>query len=251
MLMTIMFGFFGFYRNSDNFTYNFDIKNFKKYIYTPSIRNEDITEIITNDKLINKFGINSKILIYEYNKNKFIDKYKKISDKNFLNYFQQGYRIFSFFNNIKGVLEMIKQDEFNEDDIIILCRIDVGLKIKNMDEIKNILETNDIIVTDILKMYKKIKKKKIFISDIVDDKVFIFKYKNINIFINLYEDYEKYLINYFSNNIDKPLYTHPEYIFYYHLKKNNLKIKKCDSISYVFKHVCSKYCGHNGNKTKT
>ena len=26
MLMTIIFGFFGFYRNSDNFTYNFDKK---------------------------------------------------------------------------------------------------------------------------------------------------------------------------------------------------------------------------------
>lgn len=242
MLIMIIFGFFGFYRNSNNFNYNFDIKSYNKYIYTPSIKNEDTNEILTNNILVNKFGVNSKILIYEYNKNQFIDKYIKLSDKKFINYFQQGYRIFSFFYNIKGVLELIKQDEFNEDDIIILSRIDIGLNINNIDNIKNLLENNDVIVTDIFKINK---------INIVDDKVFIFKYKNINIFINLYEDYEKYLINYFSNNIDRPLDTHPEYIFYYHFKKNNLKIKKCDSISYVFKHVCSKYCGHNGNNTET
>tara|TARA_Y100000389_G_scaffold178371_1_gene191499 strand:- start:15623 stop:16342 length:720 start_codon:yes stop_codon:yes gene_type:complete len=239
--MKLIFGFFGFYRDGHNYSYNFDIKSsiYKKYIYTPTILNEDTDNKNNIDDLKKKFGNDTKIQIYEYDKHTNINHCKLFTDQKFINcWYQQGYRIFSFFNNIRGVLKIIKDDNYYADDIIILSRIDIGLSIKNKDELLKLLLNNDVIVTSTD-------------GKSVDDKVFIFKYKYINIFIKLYDDYGIYIKKIKNNEKDRPASTRPEDIFFYHLKKNNLKIISTNLIIYHFRHVCSKYCGHNRQSTQT
>ena len=242
--MKLIFGFFGFYRDGDKCSYNFDIRSpkLKKYIYTPTILNEDTYNENNIDDIITKFGNNTKIKLYEYNKQTHINHCKLFTEEKFINrWYQQGYRIFSFFSNIKGVLQLIKDDNYNDNDIIILSRIDIGLSIKNIDELLKLLVNNDVIVTSNPCVY----------GESVDDKVFVFKYKYIDIFIKLYEDYGRYIKKVKNNEKDKPASTKPEDIFFYHFKTNNLKIISTTLISYHFRHVCSKYCGHNKENTLT
>jgi hypothetical protein len=243
--MTIILGFFGFYR-SDKFSYNFDIKqsSYKKYIFSPTIINEDNDKKCNIIELAKKFGNDTKITLYEYNKNQHIKECNKYCTDKFLpdsHAFQQGYRIFSFFNNIRGVSQLIKNDNYAPEDVIILCRIDNGLTIEDENKVLNLLEDNDVIVTDMSTNCKWVK-----------DHVFIFKYKHIDIFIKLYDNFGLYIQKYKNNEKDKPKRTIPECIFFYHFIKNNLKITKTELIKIHHKHVCSKYCGwHNKYKTET
>jgi len=241
--MTFSLAFFGFYRNGDKMTYNFDVKSneYKKYIYTPTINNEDTANENSKEKFLNKFGENSQIVLYEYDKQIHIDKCSKIHKGKFINkWYQQGYRIFSFFYNIKGVLNMIKKDSHEPNDIILLCRIDIGLNINNKNKIYELLKLNDVLLVG----------KSGPVG--TQDKLFIFKYKHIDIFINLYDDYEKYIYDNLNNIDGCCISTRPEDIFYFHFKKYKLKCKFVHNlVSYLFKHVCSKYCGHHGKKTKT
>lgn len=239
--MTFIFGFYGFYRNADNYTYNFDIKsqNYKKYIYIPEILNEDKEEKCDKNKLIEKFGNDANINIYVYDKFKHINKCNLYCKDKFINkWYQQGYRIFSFFYNIKGVSELIKNDNYNPESIVILSRIDIGLTMESEQKIIDLLKNKDVIVLT------KTKKS-------VTDLLFIFKIKHINIFIKLYDDYGDYITRCKNNSKDRPHSTRPEDIFFYHFKKHKLRIVGNNVIKAEFKHVCSKYCGHNGNKTLT
>tara|TARA_Y100000766_G_C18910586_1_gene608152 strand:+ start:2900 stop:3619 length:720 start_codon:yes stop_codon:yes gene_type:complete len=237
--MSLVFGFFGFYRNSDTFAYNFNIRlnSYIKYIYSPTIINEDNDKKLSENILIKKFGPDTKIILYEYNKQKHIDKYNKVSNEKFINeWFQQGYRIFSFFYNLSEISKIIKSDNFDPEQIIVLCRIDIGLTINKKINIQEKLKTCDILVTSLF-------------DHCVDDKLFIFKLKHIDVFINLYNDYETYIYKFINDHEDKPISTRPEDIFYYHFKNYNLIINESKKFIYDFEHVCSKYCGHNAENT--
>lgn len=237
-----IFGFFGFYRKAQDYSYNFDIKSssYKKYVFTPSIINEDSTIEVEQKMLTHKYGNDSILNIYEYDKEKHIRKYNKISNEKFINqWYQQAYRIFSFFYNIGEVAKMIKKDNYDQDAIVILCRIDVGLTIENEKDIKRKLDECDVLVGGPMKRHG------------VDDKFFILKYKNLDVFINLYDDYELYIANCINKIKDRPRSTRPEDVILYHLTKYNMKIEPIESVKCQFRHVCSKYCGHNKKNTLT
>lgn len=180
-----IFCFYGFYRNGEQFNYNFNIPKYNRW-------------------------------------------------------FQQPYRIFSLFYNIKGVLNMLPN--LDPETIIILSRIDIGLEIKCFDTMEKLLKIHDVLLG-------------IKIDDIgTDDKWFIFKYKNVEVFKTLYDSYENYLRIHYSNNpeLGSPS-TRPEDIFNYHFQQNNMDTEYTfsDIILYHFVHVCSKYCGHNCENTET
>lgn len=237
--MKCVFGLFGFYRQGHKYTYNFDIKKTAyKYIYTPTTLNEDKAQLCNREHLIQKFGKDTKITLYDYDKQKHLDKCHLYNSDKFINpWYQQGYRIFSFFHHIQQVLQRIQQDKYDPEDIIILTRIDIGLTITNENQLVELLKMNDVIVTSMG-------------EHSVDDKVFIFKYKNIDTFINLYEDYGSYIQKFKNNDPDKPVSTRPEDIFFHHFTVNHLKITT-GPVSCEFNHVCSKYCGHHKENTDT
>jgi hypothetical protein len=236
--------FFGFYRDGNKYKYNFDIKSnkYNKYIYTPTINNENNTNLNNEKMFLDKFGSNTKIVMYKYDKNIHINKYNKISKEKFINkWYQQAYRIFSFFYNIRGGLNMLKNDKHNSEDIILLSRIDIGINIINENKIKENLDKYDVIVCDLG-------------SNHVRDMYFIFKYKHIDVFIKLYDSYELYISDIINNVKGHCISTRPEDIFHYHFSKNNLKMidnRKDKMVNYIFKHVCSEFCGHNKTNTKT
>ena len=85
---------------------------------------------VTDIMLRDRYGDNIVSNIYEYNKEKHIKKYNRVCENKFINkFFQQGYRIFSMFYNLSEIARMIKEDNYDPETLIILCRIDVGLKI--------------------------------------------------------------------------------------------------------------------------
>ena len=238
--MKFIFGFFGFYREGYKYSYNFDIKHtsYKKYIYSPRTINEDTEQLCNMKHLLHKFGKDTHITLYDYDKQKHLDKCHLYNSDKFINpWYQQGYRIFSFFHHIQQVLQLVKQDKYDPEDIIILARIDIGLTITNEYQLVELLKMNDVIVTSMG-------------DHSVDDKVFIFKYKNIDTFINLYEDYGSYIQKFKNNDHDKPVSTRPEDIFFHHFTVNHLKITT-GPVSCEFNHVCSKYCGHHKENTDT
>jgi hypothetical protein len=219
--------FFGFYRNADEF-----VKNINKndtYIYCPNTKNENDTTEINSDTF--KMFDNPKISLYSYNKQIHIEKSKKLNIPKFNEFYQQSYRIFSFFYNIKNVLQMIQGAK--EEDWVLLSRIDIGLNIdySKVNELKD-----DIIIGSMN-------------GNGVDDKWFIFKYKHVNVFTSLYDAYETYLTDYYNGS--SLATTRPEDVFKYHFLKHNMRIQPSDIVTYHFKHVCSEYCGHNGVHTKT
>ena len=213
---------FGFYRNADDFVRNIEFKNV--YIFCPTIKAENDSTEITTDKL-SKYG-NPTVCLYNYDKEIHIEKSNKLNIPRFNQFYQQSYRIFSFFYHIKNVLEMVKP--MDENEIILLSRIDIGLKIDYK------LNFNDDIMVGSMNEHS------------VDDKWFLFRYKNIHVFTSLYDSYETYL----TTERDQLPTTRPEDVFYYHFKKHNMKIGVTNIISYDFTHVCSEFCGHNGENTK-
>ena len=248
---------FGFYRNADKKGYNFNIKSYdiKKYIYIPELRNEDKNEnnpdhLISKDYLLTRFGNNTEIELYKYNKQIHLDKCNLEGiNIRFNQFFQQPYRIFSFFYNVRGCLKMLNDSDINDDNVIILSRIDIGLTLKrNINVIQEHLKENDVLLG-----YNSG-------STGTEDKWFIFKNKRtLECFINLYDDYGTYINQYLNKKEgdkvfeDYPETTRPEDIFPYHFKKYNLKYKftKRELLECHFKHVCSPYCGHHKGRTKT
>ena len=216
---------FGFYRNSDDFVRNIDFKDV--YIFCPTVKAENDTTEITPD-MLSKFG-NPTFSLYTYDKQIHIEKSSKLNIPKFNQFYQQSYRIFSFFYHIKKVLEMVKP--MNENEIILLSRIDIGLKI----DYSKLDFKEDIMVGS---MNGKVG---------VDDKWFLFRYKHINVLMTLYDSFESYLTK------ERHLLptTRPEDVFYLHFMKHNMKIGVTNAVTYEFTHVCSEFCGHNKERTKT
>lgn len=137
------------FRHGDKYIYNPDIRshNYKKYVYTPTINNEDMTTGNDHKYYIDRFGDNTVVQLYEYNKQMHIDKSNKVCKTKFVNqWFQQGYRLFSFFYNVRGVLNLIKNDDPDPDDIILLTRLDIGVNIINESLIHEYLNDCDILL---------------------------------------------------------------------------------------------------------
>ncbi len=215
---------FGFYRNAAMYSHN--IKD-KIYIFTPTIKNEGLNDPVTSDMISSRYN-NFVLQLYDYNKQLHIDKANALSIQKFNKWYQQPYRIFSFFYHIKHVLSMV-----TEDDVILLTRIDIGLNI-HYEKITPLLQHYDVILGSPL-------------DDCgTDDKWFIFNSKHKHVFMSLYDDYSRYLVE----CSDLPS-TRPEDVFLYHIKKNNLSFIHTDVIKYHFNHVCSPYCGHHGIHTLT
>lgn len=238
-VMKIVFGFWGFLKNT-NSSYSFDIKSDKydKYIFSPEFMDENCEKRLDKNMLSKKYGEKSKITLYEYEKQIHIDKCSKVWDKKFVNgWYQQGYRIFSFFYSVKGLCTLIKNNNYDPETIIFISRIDVGLHSddEKLQNIVNKLVDNDILISGIR-------------GKGIDDKYFITKFKHLDVFINLYDDYALYLSRAKNGEPGKPPSTRPEDVFKYHFDKNNLKMEQA-GIQYSFRHICSKYCGHNREKT--
>ena len=103
----------------------------------------------------------------------------------FNQFFQQPYRIFSFFYNIRGCLKMLKDSDINDDNVIILSRIDIGLTLKrNINVIQNHLKENDILLG--------------YNSGSTEQKINGLFLKKKECFINLYDDYGTYINQYLN-----------------------------------------------------
>ena len=233
------FIFYGFCREISHIK-NIPI-NCNKYIMTPKQKYEDKIEHITYREIINIFKENViNCNIWEYDKTifskKVIEDYPDIPTFN--QYFQQPYRILSFFYHIKMSLKLINIDSLNDNSILIISRIDNSIKNINYLLINKTLSKYDIIVHD------KSGEKGVY------DHYFIFKKNSIDTFITLYDSYLKYC-NDFYNNINKHELnsTRPEDILYYHFLINQKKIAFIPIIEHNFIHVCNKFCGHNGANT--
>lgn len=237
----MIFAFFGFYRNGKNKNFNFEIDTYDKYMFIPTLLHEHKDDLVSREELLEKYGKNSVLNLYVYNKEIHKQKALKLNVPIFINkWYQQAYRIFSFFYNIKNVLEMIPKNT-NHEEIIILARSDIGIELSNTDRIEELLKNFDIIVG------KRA-------GPGVDDKWFIFKYKNISIFTSLYNAYEEYLVNYHNSIIDKlnkidkkkvVISTRPEDTFHFHFRNVGASFVFTDEtiIKQQFEHICSKYCG--------
>jgi hypothetical protein len=237
----IIMGFFGFVRNFPP-NYNIPLSNKKIYIHVPSLRYEDKKNIITSNELCSVYGNDIKCNIYEYDKDVYIKKSSSLNVPKFNQFYQQSYRIFSFFNNLKCSIKMIHDDNYiDSNSIIILCRSDIGISDINYTKMQDLLFrlNYDIIVHNRSGKYG------------YDDKYFIFKQSSIDVFYNLYDDYETYLKMYYNGNVDNIETTRPEDIFKHHFNKYNKKVAIEPIIQHIFGHVCNVYCGHNGNNTKT
>jgi hypothetical protein len=128
------------------------------------------------------------------------------------------------------------------ETIIILSRVDIGLEIHDFLKMKKLLRMYHIILG--------IKPDKTG----TDDKWFIFKYKDVDVFKTLYDSYEDYLTMFYSDPTEiKPPFTRPEDIFNFHFQRDKMNTVYTHSklIHYSFANVCSKYCGHHGKDTET
>ena len=238
-----MYCFFGFYRNGSDFKVNDSVRqNDNVFICTPSIKNEDLPDIlVSEEQLKHKFGMKSTLTFFHYDKRVFIEKAQALNIPRFNEFFQQSYRIFSFFNSIHKVLNCITDKSYEPDDIVVLARCDIGINI-NEHEILKYINRYDVILGNTSGPQG------------TDDKFFIFQYKNINLFRQLFDDYALYLQEFYAHPKMTPLpTTRPEDVFVHHFLRNQKSfVFTNDSVlKYDFQHVCSDFCGHHGNATKT
>lgn len=229
-------GIYGFVRDFPTST-NIDIfKDYNLFAYLPQLKYENKDEIIDESYIKNYYyksiHTDHNIQIWNYSTEEF---HKKKPDyvPQFNLFYQQSYRIYSMFYHIKKICELIKKN-INECEYVIICRSD--LAISNIDEmeIKNGLEKHDLIVSG------------------VNDHFFVFKFEIIDVFINLYDDFTKYLYDFYHSNLTFPSGSwRPECVLGHHYKVNNLKILDKTVYCGYINHNCSIYCGHNGHYTKT
>ena len=214
-----------------------------KFVYIPKKRYEDKDVEVTQEELDKRFGKNSVIDAYEYDPKFFNDTAKALNIPTLNKYHQQPQRILSFFNHIKKSLELLENAsaKYNDETVIFLCRSDMGIKAFDLSTAKHLLKTSDIIVE---KQFGKAFR----------DFFFVFKKRNINVFLSLYESYKKYTVDFYKNVQSTSYGENPESMFYHHFQLNNAKVVIQDPnapvLEFRWRHVCSEYCGHNEDKTK-
>ena len=237
MKSSFAFCLYGFVRNAPDHT--FDFSSYPKYAYCPKIKYEDKQEETSLGEFQTRFGEDyCNVFLYEnYDRSKFTNLVKSLNVrvKEVRKPSHDG--IFSYFYHVKKVLEyyLSKKPNSDPDDIIILMRSDISVDSIDLDSIANTLEEFEVKVQGMGK-------------DVIADKYFCFKRKYIKTFINLYDSYKDYLVKFYDKTTPsnkKPKHTFPEYIFWYHITNNNLKIKnKEEDFVFKFKHICNPYCKH-------
>lgn len=239
-----VFCIFGFVRSEPEHT--FDFGAYTKYIYCPRIKFENEPEITNDNNFYNRYGPKTcNVRLYDnYDRSIFTKEVKNLN----VPLLSSSGRIphdgiFSFFDHVKKVLEyyLNSEPDSSMDDIIVLMRSDISVESIDLNSIKETLNEYDVKVQGMNR-------------NVVADKYFCFKRKNISTFIDLYNSYKIYLSNFYHNNsvVGKKLKnTFPEHIFWYHVTQNNLTImNKEEDLVFKFKHVCSKFCKHNYKEPK-
>lgn len=233
-----VFCIYGFLR--DMRVHNVDMGKVNKFVYVPKKRYEDNDVLVTDGELKERFKENSTINAYDYDAKFFYEEVKKLNALRFNKSNQQPQRIMSFFKHIKESLVMFQEnsEKYNDDTIIYLFRSDMGIRSYDHEKAKELLNKHDIIVEKTT-------------SNGVRDFFFVFKKKNIDAFISLYDQYKIYLVNFETREGPKPPRETPESILNYHLREHCKKdIGTCSLMKFSWGHVCNKYCGHNKENTK-
>lgn len=233
------FGIFGFSRNAPHHSISLD--DFNKFFYMPSRKYEDKDEKTSLEELKVRYGCNNILgcELYDYKGAIFQNEVKELGIPPIGMHFQQPARILSFFNHLRVVSQMCKQNEsISDEDIIILLRADIKIKKINFNNINNKLKKNDICV------WKKTRKGGFA------DHYFCIKKNKIDVFIELYEMYKKYIKLFYDKQLPSLKNTGPEFIFRYYFDELNLNVSCGNFIDYEQNHICNKYCGCNKNKTE-
>tara|TARA_R100001163_G_scaffold64680_1_gene59510 strand:+ start:7059 stop:7775 length:717 start_codon:yes stop_codon:yes gene_type:complete len=230
-------GFFGFARRFPR-EYKINLDNYRKYIFCPTRMYEDKPDTVNVDDFKKVLGDDTVVEQWDYDKTLFIDKWKGLETvPRFNQFFQQPYRIYSFFYHLGKTAEMIYRDHTVSDDTpVILIRIDVDIDKINMDKIGKLIKSGFEVVTDNKNC----------------DRYFVTKKSKLPVFIELYEDYGKYLKDYYSRpKLNRLKTTRPEDIFNFHFSKFGKNVKRTNDrvVIHKFKHVCNPFCGHHRQKT--
>jgi len=242
--MRLIYCFFGFYRNGSDFQVNESIRrNDNVFVCTPSIKNEDLPDVpVETEQLKHKFGPKAKLFLFAYNKSVLINKAQALNIPRFNEFYQQSYRIFSFFNSFRNVLQCYAMSKtYKPDNIIVLARCDIGLKV-NENEILKYIQQYDVILGKHSGPHG------------TDDKWFVFKFRNINLFLSLFDSYAIYLKEFYAEpKVTTLATTRPEDVFVHHFQRNRKSFVFTEEtvVKYDFQHVCSDFCGHHGAETKT
>lgn len=233
------FCIFGFVRDSPAHSMCFD--EFNKFLYVPSLKYEDKSEKTSCEELKVRYGKNNiqSCEIYEYDGSVFQTEVTKLKIPPVGMHYQQPARILSFFNHLKVVSQMCQNNSsVSDNDIVVLLRSDIYIKKISFGNITTQLERCDVCV------WKKTRKGG------YSDHFFCVKKKNLNIFVDLYEAYKKYIKLFNDDKLPKLKNTGPESIFRYYFDKLNLNVSCGNFIDYELNHICNKYCGCNKNKTE-
>ena len=233
------FGIFGFERSAPQHLISFD--EYNKFFYIPSQKYEDKTEKTSLEELKARYGCNNILgcQIYEYRGIIFQNEVRELEIPPIGMHFQQPARILSFFNHLKVVSQMCKKTEsISDEGIVILLRADIKIKKIHFDSIKKKLKKNDICV------WKKTRKGGF------SDHYFCIKKKKLDLFIELYEVYKKYIKLFHDDKLPNLKNTGPECIFRYYFNEMNVKVVCGNFIEYELNHICNKYCGCNKLKTE-
>lgn len=269
---------FGFIRNGITKEYydkyNRYFKDYETYIAMPNYAFDDKPEDIVSEEDIRKIysGLNIKnIYLWDYDKTVFQQRVPSFVPK-FNQWYQQAWRIYSFMYHVMKSVEKINSSD-PDIDYIIVIRNDLDITNVDIELIDRIMKSNsyDMFVEDGLQ------------DKHINDKYFIIKKEYLWLFADIYHNMDKYLDTYYNkvitppqnnrgvvrirgnseqkimntnivvnHNIPKPISTRPEDLWGYHfmvIHKLKLYMGKNKGIEIDFKHVCSKYCGHNGANT--
>lgn len=259
------FCFFGFVRDMP--LHDADLINFKKYLRIPKLRYEDKDKDVSNEDLLGVFGDNSVVDLYDYDKRFFYTEAKAMKVPDVIMWNQQPSRVLSFYKHIKDVLLLLKnyhkKESPEKEDVIILMRADASIKNVDFEKIDKIISSNDIIVDQ----------RAVTHGAGYNDHYFVFKEPSIDTFISLYEDYKKYLEEFYErvNPDDLPGFnsaayaghvnhcvsngllptTRSEDIFKHHFEQYKKTVAVDQVIKYNLDHVCHMYCGHQGGDMVT
>lgn len=235
----LIFCVFGFARHEPS--HSFDFSSHKKYIYCPDIKFEGEIEKTTKEAFLQRYDSDNCVVeLYSgYDRSKYTNILTSLDIPMYSKEKIPHDGILSYFYHIKKVLELCQKHEKNNssDDTIVLVRTDMSIESIDIKSINEMLTECDIVV-------KSLKPKA------NSDRYFCFKKRHIGSFLDLYESYKTYLVDFYNDKRTIP-YTFPEAVFWYHLNNiKKLKIKSIDpdnSDSFVFKfdHICSESCKHN------
>ena len=230
---------FGFVRNAPQHLVCFD--KFKKFFYVPSLKLEDRQEKTSSEELKKRYGTHNieECEIYEYDGSVFQDEVTDLGIPPIGMHYQQPARILSFFSHLKVVSQMcINNPTTLDNDVVVLLRSDIRINKINFENITKQLEKFDVCVRG---------KRR---SGGFCDHFFCVRKKNLNIFVNLYEAYKKYIKLFNENKLPNMKNTGPESIFRYYFDELGIGVTASNFIQYELEHVCNKYCGCNKSKTE-